>query len=218
MTRPAEAELYAPIKAFLEARGFEVKAEVGPADVVAVRGEEPPVIVELKIGFSLTLLHQAIARQAITDDVYVAVPRWKGRAGLRAFRRNVSLCKRLGLGVLTVRLSDALVEVHHEPAPFAPRKSPARRRRLLSEFERRDGDPNVGGTPGARVTAYRQDATRCLRHLAEHGASKGAAVAKATGVKTATRLMRANHYGWFERLGKGLYDLSDAGRAALDED
>jgi hypothetical protein len=58
----SETELYAPVKAFLEAQGYEVKAEVGPADVMALRDGGPPVIVELKTGFSLALFHQGIAR------------------------------------------------------------------------------------------------------------------------------------------------------------
>ncbi|NVK13975.1 MAG: hypothetical protein HWE35_07305, partial [Rhodobacteraceae bacterium] len=70
-----EDQLYAPVKALLEAQGYAVKGEVGAADVVAVRGAEPPVIVELKLKFSLSLFHQAIARLAITDHVYIAVPR-----------------------------------------------------------------------------------------------------------------------------------------------
>ena len=37
-----ETDLYEPIKQLLESQGYEVKGEVGPADVVAVRGEEPP--------------------------------------------------------------------------------------------------------------------------------------------------------------------------------
>ena len=78
-----ETELYPPVKAFLEGQGYEVKAEVGPADVVACRKGEEPLVVELKTGFSLTLVHQAVARQALTDVVYVAVPRGKGRHARR---------------------------------------------------------------------------------------------------------------------------------------
>ena len=29
-----------------------------------------------------------------------------------------------------------------------------------------------------------------------------------------SRLMADNHYGWFQRVEKGIYDLTDAGRAA----
>ncbi len=65
------------------------------------------------------------------------------------------------------------------------------------------------------ITAYRQDAMKCAAFLREAGASKGAIVAKETGVKTATRLMADNHYGWFVRVEKGVYDLTETGRAAI---
>ena len=202
-----ETELYAPVKTWLEGLGYEVKAEVGAADVVAVQDGAPPVVVELKTGFSLTLLQQAVARQAITDAVYVAVPRWAGKAGWRAFKGNTGLCKRLGLGVLSVRLKDGFVQVHADPGPFQPRKSKLRTSRLLGEFAKRAGDPNEGGTRGKVVTAYRQDAERCRDYLAEHGASRGRDVAKATGVDRATTIMRDNHYGWFEKVETGIYRL-----------
>ena len=212
-----ETDLYPPVKAFLEGQGYEVKAEVGPADVVACRGDEDPVVVELKTGFSLTLVHQAVARQAITDAVYIAAPRGKGRPFLGALKNMTTLCRRLGLGLITVRMDDALVEVHCDPAPFRPRQSKGKRERLLREFARRDGDPNTGGTRGGIVTAYRQDAVRCAEHLAAAGPTKGAVVAKATGVVRATRMMADNHYGCFERVDTGVYGLTDAGRAALGE-
>lgn len=217
MSGQKETALYAPVKAWLEARGFEVKAEVGAADVVAVRTGAEPVIVELKLQFSLTLLQQAIARQSVTDAVYVAVPRWKGRTGYKAFKGNVGLCRRLGLGVLSVRLEDGAVEVHADPGPFQPRKSKVRKERLLSAFARLEGDPNVGGTRGARVTVYRQDAMKCAAYLEANGASRGRDVAEASGVARATAVMRDNHYGWFEKVSVGVYMLSEAGVAALAE-
>lgn len=211
----AETELYAPVKAWLEARGFEVKAEVGAADVVAMKDGEEPVIIELKTSFSLVLLQQAVARQAVTDAVYVAVPRWKGRAGWKAFSGNIGLCKRLGLGVLSVRLKDGAVEVHCDPVPFQPRKSKVRKARLLKAFSRLEGDPNTGGMRGEKVTVYRQDAEKCAVFLNENGASRGRDVVKGTGVEKATTMMRDNHYGWFEKVDKGVYMLSEAGASAL---
>jgi hypothetical protein len=145
----SETELYAPIKAFLEAQGYEVKAEVGPADVVALRDGGPPVIVELKTGFSLALFHQGIARLSVCDDVYLAVPRGTGRRFQRALAENTRLARRLGMGLITVRLETGLVEVHCDPGPYAPRKSVRRSTALLSEFARRRGDPNTGGMRGA---------------------------------------------------------------------
>ncbi len=210
-----EQDLYPPVKALLERQGYTVKGEVGPADVMARRGDEPPVIVELKLRFSLSLFHQAVARQSVTDLVYIAVPRPTGRTARGALRDNLSLCRRLGLGLITVR-ADGRAEVHCDPGPYAPRKSKKRSARLLREFDRLQGDPNAGGaTRHGIVTAYRQDALRCAAHLAEHGAQKGAVVAGATGVTNATRLMADNHYGWFERVEKGIYRLTEAGAQGL---
>ncbi|WP_439138622.1 DUF2161 domain-containing phosphodiesterase [Roseicyclus sp.] len=212
-----ETALYPPIKAFLEAAGYTVKAEIGPADVMALRGDEPPLIVELKTGFSLTLFHQAIARQAVSDMVYLAVPMGQGRRFQKALAENTRLARRLGLGVMSVRLSTGLVAIHCEPGPYKPRKSMPKRRALLAEFARRKGDPNMGGMQGQRMTAYRQDALACARHLAAAGATRGAIVRDATGVAQATRMMRDNHYGWFTALGAGVYDLTEIGHAALSD-
>jgi len=52
--------------------GYEVKGEIGAADMVAIpfaKGEDEPVIIELKTGFTLSLFHQAIQRQSMTDQV-----------------------------------------------------------------------------------------------------------------------------------------------------
>lgn len=208
-----ETDLYGPVKALLQGQGYEVKGEIGAADVVALRDGDEPVIVELKLGFSLALLHQAVARLAVTDLVYVAVTLPKQR---RALKDNIALCRRLGLGVITVRARDSAVEVHADPGGYTPRKSKPRKARLLREFARRQGDPNDGGaTRHGIVTTYRQDALRCAVYLAEYGASRGAAVKRDTGVTTATRIMADDHYGWFSRVERGVYGLTDKGRKGL---
>jgi len=213
-----ETELYGPVKSLLEAQGYEVKGEIGAADLVALRGAEAPLIVELKLRFSLSLFHQAVARQSISELIYIAVPRGSGKAFLRSLKENISLCRRLGLGLITVRGRDGFCEVHCDPGPYAPRKSKAKKARLLREFARRVGDPNQGGaTRHGIVTGYRQDALRCATYLAEYGASGGAAVARDTGVRQATRIMAANHYGWFERAARGVYTLTAKGQTGLTD-
>ncbi len=210
-----ESDLYPPIKVLLERQGYVVKGEVGAADVMAVRGHEPPVLVELKLRFSLSLFHQAIARLAVTDLVYIAVPRPTGKTARRAIRDNSALCRRLGLGLILVD-TKGRADVHCDPGPYQPRKSAKKQARLLREFDRLSGDPNAGGaTRHGIVTAYRQDALRCAAHLAQNGPTKGAEVARATDVSGATRLMANNHYGWFERVEKGIYTLTPAGAEGL---
>ena len=92
-----ETDLYAPVKAFLEDQGYVVKAEIGAADVVGVRGAEPPVVVELKLGFSLALFHQCIARLKVSDEVYMAVARQPGKRFQKALKDNIAMARRLGL-------------------------------------------------------------------------------------------------------------------------
>lgn len=210
-----ESELYGPVKALLEGQGYQVKGEVGAADMVAVRGDGPPVIVELKLRITLTLYHQACARLAVTDQVYIAVARPKGKAARRALKDNRAMCRRLGLGFITVR-ADGLVEVICDPGPYRPQRRRTKAEKLLREFARLRGDPNEGGaTRYGIVTGYRQDALACAAHLAENGACRGRDVAQATGIAAATRIMRDNHYGWFERVATGVYTLTAEGRAGL---
>ncbi len=207
-----ETALYPPIKAFLTRAGWTVKGEVGAADVVARRGDDI-LVVELKLGFSLALFHQGIERLQTTDLVYLAVPAG-GKA--KALKANVKLARRVGLGVLTVRARDGLVEVLAEPGPYAPRKSKKKKARLVKAFERLEGDPNAGGaTRHGLVTGYRQDALKCARFLAVHGPSKGSVVKDWTEVPQATRIMADDHYGWFQRVSKGIYGLTKAGEKGL---
>lgn len=211
-----ETDLYPEIKALFERQGYQVKGEVGAADVVARRGTEDPVIVELKVGFSMALIHQAIERQAITDFVYIAIARGKGKRFQKSLKQNIALCQRLGIGLITVRMRDQFAEVHLDPAPYTPRKIPRRKAKLLREFDRRVGDPNPGGSAKRTLmTAYRQDAIRCAMYLNDNGATKAAVVAKSTANSKARAMMANDHYGWFQRVDRGVYDITKAGVAAL---
>lgn len=215
-----ESDLYPPLKTYLEAQGYEVKAEIGACDLMARRGAEPPVIVEMKLTFSLALVMQGVARQGGFDHVYLAVPISSDRGWKLRYREIIGLCRRLGLGLLAVQTgATAAVEAHLDPGPYAPRKNTRHAARLLREFERRVGDPNIGGVTGVRrMTAYRQDALRCAMVLETAGPLRAAAVAKASGVARAATLMRDDHYGWFERIERGTYVLTPQGAAAISDD
>ncbi|MCG8693213.1 MAG: DUF2161 family putative PD-(D/E)XK-type phosphodiesterase, partial [Minwuiales bacterium] len=148
MTR--EQDLYPPIKSFLEGQDYTVKAEINGCDVVAIRGDEPPVIVELKKGFTLDLVFQGVDRLRITDQVYLAVPappaKSRGPLSHRSRRRALKLCRRLGLGLILVHGNDKaadFVEVLLDPLPYRPRPNRQRHNLLLKEFAHRVGDPNT---------------------------------------------------------------------------
>ncbi len=210
-----ETELYAPVKAFLEAQGYEVKSEIKDCDVVAVRDGAEPVIVELKLQLSLALLLQGVDRQSISDHVYVAVPEGKGARWRSQVKDAVRLCRRLGLGLLSVR--NGAVLAHLDPGTYAPRKYKKRRDLLLREFQNRVGDPNTGGQVKRKIiTAYRQDALRIAMHIADAGSVKPSVARDDLGVVKAAAILQADHYGWFERIERGVYGLRPHGVAALE--
>jgi hypothetical protein len=205
-----EADLYPPVKRFLERQGYAVKGEIGACDVVALRGDEAPVIVELKRGLSLELLLQGIDRQALTDAVYLAVPKPK-RKGIAG---ALALCRRLGLGLLLV--TSRGVEPVLDPAPYRPRRDARRKATLLKEFHRRMGDTEAGGSAARpRMTAYRQDALRLAAFIAADGTARVAATRAATGVERAGPILLDDVYGWFRRVERGTYALTPKGVAAL---
>jgi hypothetical protein len=214
-----EAELYGPIKRFLEAQGYVVKGEIGACDVLAVRGDEGPVVVELKETLTLALILQAVDRLAFSDTVYVAFRIGKGRSAAWRTRRKrvLGLLRRLGVGLLTVSARGNVVPVL-DPGPYRPRPNAGRRRRLLKEFAERIGDPEDGGSSSRkRLTAYRQDALRCARQLAGDGVLKVSVLSERSGVLRAGTILRDNHYGWFDRVKMGHYSLSPKGEIEVRE-
>jgi hypothetical protein len=209
-----ETALYLPVKRFLEKLGFTVKGEIGGCDLVALSGDDPPVVVvgELKLSFNLELILQAIARAGACDEVWVAAKlstRGKGRESDARYR---NLCRRLGFGMLGVT-NTGDVEVLVKPPTTAPRRDPKKRSRLVAEHNRRKGDPALGGSTRAPImTAYRQQALACAAALS--GGPRRMRDLRFE-IPDAGKILLHNVYGWFDRAERGVYVLTDAGRAAL---
>lgn len=211
-----ETDLYRPIKTYLEGQGYAVKGEIGRCDVMAVRGEEAPVIVELKTRFSLDLVFQAVDRLSVTDKVYVAIEHGRKSLWTRRSKDILKLCRQLGIGLLTVHSDRGLVEPRLDPKPHQRRIVKRRKERLLLEFARRVGDTAMGGSAKQPVmTAYRQDALRLARQLGRDGPKRVLELRQATGVDRAGPMLLRDVYGWFERVERGVYQLTPAGKQAL---
>jgi hypothetical protein len=135
-------------------------------DIVTVRDGDPRhlAIIEMKRGFNLDLLLQAIDRMRPADEVWLAVP--ITRRGRERDPRVRRLCRLIGLGQMAVDAAAGKVEVLAEPGPYRPRPDRRRRTALLAEHARRHGDPSPGGsTQGPIMTAYRQRALACAARL-----------------------------------------------------
>lgn len=99
-----ESDLFPPVKAWLEEKGYEVYSEVssasagGRADVVAVSG--PAVaVVEMKLSLTLDLIAQALRWKLFSNYIYIAIPRGKSRR-LSGYVQN--LLRREGIGLIEV--------------------------------------------------------------------------------------------------------------------
>jgi hypothetical protein len=209
-----ETRLYSPVKRFLERFGLEVKGEVCGCDLVALDRGTPAALVigELKLSFTLELVLQAVDRSAACDEVWLAVRAAARRRGRESDPRARKLCRLLGFGLLAVSDSGN-VEVLVEPVPWRPRHDAKRRSKIVEEHRRRKGDPTLGGSTRQPImTAYRQQALACAAALAQ-------APARPRDLKPtmpdAPKILLSNVYGWFDKVERGIYKLSDAGQSAL---
>jgi hypothetical protein len=202
-----ESTLYPPVKRFLENLGFEVKGEVCGCDLVALDGKEPAAVVigELKLSFTLDLVLQAVDRTAACDEVWLAVRASRRGRGREHDPRVRKLCRLLGLGLLCVSARGKGGCAGRAGAVASTARRQAARRRY--------GDPAMGGSTRQPImTAYRQQALACAAALSR-------APARPRDLKDdapdAAKILLRNVYGWFVRVERGLYALSDSGRAAL---
>jgi hypothetical protein len=208
-----ETSLYPAVKRFLEDAGFRVKGEVHGCDAVAVRDGEKLhlAVVELKLGFTLELLLQAVDRMQLADEVWLAVP--ATRRGRDRDRRVHRLCRLIGVGLMAVHVARGHVDILAEPGPYQPRPNRRRRALVLREHARRVGDPSPGGSSRQPImTTYRQQALACAA-LLRAGPGRPRDL-RAVAPEAGPILLR-NVYDWFERAGRGVYRLTEAGEAAL---
>ena len=219
MTEFKETDLYAPIRAFLEEEGYQVQAEVKHCDIAAVKDGQL-VVVELKKTFSLKLVYQALERQSLTEQVYVAIPRPKKGQREKAWKDMLRLLKRLELGLLTVALDSPLqtVDVVLEPSDSLAWKNRKKREQVQAEMENRQMDVNVGGMTRRKIiTAFREKSIRLACILEREGQISTAAL-RERGMEDCVGVLSRNFDKWFQRVEKGVYTLSEKGREALENE
>jgi len=206
-----ESDLYAPIKALLTSQGFTVRGEVKGCDLAAVRDDEL-YVVELKLGFTLHLVYQAMARQEITPLVFVAIPRPRDPKS-KNFRAAQKLLQRLSLGLIVVAGNHAEILLH--PAPAKP-KNNKKTRAVRQEVAERTVDTDGGVTQTKINTAFRERNIRIACLLAKHGTRTVQELRTLHGCDNRTSgILRRNIYGWFAKTDRSHHTLSATGYAYL---
>jgi len=212
-----ETDLYEPVRDYLIQNGYTVRSEVINCDMTAVKDDDL-IVIELKRSANIELLIQATERQRITDSVYVAIPTPKTRGSRWRGIQRVLRMLEVGLMVVSFKTKVPKVKVVFDPLPYARKKTKRRRRAVLKEIAERSGEYNVAGSTRKKViTAYRENAIHIACCLENFGAMSPKRLRSiGTGDKTLS-ILSNNYYGWFQRIDRGVYELTASGKTELSE-
>ncbi len=202
-----ESNLYNPIKKYFAELGYEVKSEILNCDIALVKDNEL-IIVEMKKNFCLKLVYQALDRVKFTNSVYVAVPTPK-----RHDKNAVKLLRELEIGLIYVsEVNDAVNFILH---PIFKNKDNKKKRKLLKEFNARKSE-NTGGVNKQKImTAYREKSVKIALILMQNGEmSAGDLIKNFECEKDTHNILYQNHYNWFVKIRRGVYNISD--KCAID--
>ncbi len=210
-----ESDLFQPVCSYLESMGYTVNGEVMNCDVLANKGEEW-LVIELKKTLNLEVILQAAERQKISDLVYIAVVKPEKFNKNSKFKRICHLLRRLEIGLMLVKFNGKVghVEVVQTAESFDRIKSQRvhqkKKLKTQEEFKKRKSQ-SVGGVTRTKVmTAYREQAIELAKLLEEKGPSQPKYLTDiGVDAKRIQNILYMNYYGWFNRLGKGIYETSE---------
>ena len=211
-----ESDLYLPLKKYLESQNYNVKGEVCDCDVVAIKADELPVIVELKLVLNLDVLLQGVDRLSVSSLIYIGIP-YECKSFKKRKKLSLRLLKMLGFGLILIDPKSNKVDVWLDPSEYKPRKVKLKKEQLLGEFHSRVGDPNLGGMTSKKgvLTSYRQKALKIALYLEKNESVKASIISKELEEPKARDIMYKNFYGWFDRVSTGLYKLSSKGKVEI---
>ncbi|MBQ4347498.1 MAG: hypothetical protein IJC39_03525 [Firmicutes bacterium] len=214
-----ENELFAPCAEFFSKQGYVVRGEVCGCDLTAEKDGEL-IICELKRSFSLKLVYQARERKKLTENVYCVIPR-PARSTGRAYRDMLGLLEELKIGLITIGMDTDLkiAQIVLYPDESGRRKNYRKLKRLKNEHSERQNTSQQGGVFHSKImTAYREQCMELLCMAEKSGRLEFKAAFPNLSEKQ-KRILQSAPYGWFRRVERGIYEITDLGYAALlDED
>lgn len=211
-----ETDLYLPVKNLLLSQGFEVRAEIKNIDILASK-DDFYCAVELKTKPSLKLIYQAIDRQKTADQVFIAIPKSAVNMRRSPYRNFVYLLRRLEIGLILVSQEEA--EVVFDATAYDMEKSRARyknrKSNMLKEYRLRKSNQNIAGTKGKTMTLYKEQVLKICAYLLKHGQVSIKEIKEATKIEKTASILQKNYDGYFIRVSRGIYQLTDTGRVHI---
>ncbi|MDR3091735.1 MAG: DUF2161 family putative PD-(D/E)XK-type phosphodiesterase [Clostridiales bacterium] len=216
----SEADMYPPLRRAFESLGYLMRAEVNQIDATAVK-DGRLLLFELKKSFNISLVFQGMRRQSVSPYVYLVVPRQKAK-NLAHMKR---LVKSLGMGLIFIAMDSPLKTVEiiidplETPEQSPPKKTnPRKTAAALREIRARSLDGNSAGSAGGKLlTAFREGSIHIACALYKNGAAAPKDLAALGCPANTAAILKSNPYGWFTRLARGVYFLTDQGFAAVSE-
>lgn len=213
----SETDLSKPVQEYFEALGYTVHCEVKNCDITALK-EEELIIVELKLGFNIQLLYQATQRQCVADKVYIAIPRPKKGKWSTNWDKMCHVLRRLELGLIIVHFNTDIpvLEVVFEPEPFEVRRRHKGRKDILKEATSRYINYNEGGSVQRKLmTAYKDSSIHIACCFEKYGPLTTKRLQQLGTCEKTYSILTKNFNGWFEKLGRGIYNISQKGKTDL---
>jgi len=173
----------------------------------------------MKTAFNLKLVYQALERRKLAEEIYVCIPRPKTGARSRSWRNMTELLKELKIGLITVALDSPVKTVEIVLESGERERKGKRAESLKKEFEGRNIDLNTGGINKTKlITAYREKSIKMAVLLDENGEVSFKEARIIGCEERELKVCTSNFYGWFERVKKGTYKLTDRGIEEIKND
>ena len=206
-----ESDLYYPIKDYFEAEGYTVNCEVKNCDLTARKGEML-VVVEIKKNFNAKLLFQAIDRQRFADQVYIAVPKPKRLTKDTPKMRLIAEKMNFGLIYVSINGPIKYIDILCMPSAKDEPRNTARKRVVMGEISGRTLDINKAGANKEKIaTAYREKCIQIAAIIYYEKTVTPKLLRDKYGLEASgASILGSNHYGWFDRIEKGKYALSNS--------
>ncbi|MGE4320011.1 MAG: DUF2161 family putative PD-(D/E)XK-type phosphodiesterase, partial [Acholeplasmataceae bacterium] len=196
--------------------GYEVKAEINHIDILASK-EDYFIACELKTNISLKLIYQAIERQKIVDEVYIATDKKHINSSKQTHRHLIALLKRLEIGLIAVSSNQAEIVLASKPFDYAKSRAlyQKKKEKMKKEFMLSKTALNTGGTKGKIMTRYKEMVTQIGIYILDHGPSSPKAIKQALNIEKVSSILQKNYYQYFVRIDRGIYDLTQEGRKEI---
>jgi hypothetical protein len=208
-----ETDIYEPIKRLLEIEGYHIKAEVNHVDIYGIK-ESQTIAVELKTQISLKLIYQALERKKVADSVFIGVPEAAVKSHGKEIKYLKNLLTQLGIGMIVTKDDDAYVLLEAKQSSMKKRSN-VKKRKTIKEFNQRENHQNIGGTNGKKITAYKEQMIRVAVMLKKMKTASPKELMAHTGINKTPQILQANYDGWFKKVSRGIYSLTEQGEVEL---